>query len=83
MYNRNTALIGGGGGGREGGSLSAYLLYYNLLTADGLALGAAAGLSKANVEFIIFMAIMLHKVHTSVCVRAVDYTSCVCVYVCT
>ena len=30
--------------------------------ADGLALGAAAGLSKTNVEFIIFIAIMLHKV---------------------
>ncbi len=30
--------------------------------ADGLALGAAAGLSKTDVEFIIFIAIMLHKV---------------------
>lgn len=29
--------------------------------ADGLALGAAAGLSKADVELIIFFAIMLHK----------------------
>ena len=33
-------------------------------SADGLALGAAAGLSKTNVEFIIFIAIMLHKVHS-------------------
>ena len=31
-------------------------------TADGLALGAAAGLSKVDVQLIIFMAIMLHKV---------------------
>ncbi len=31
------------------------------VAADGLALGAAAGLSKADVEFIIFLAIMLHK----------------------
>ena len=30
--------------------------------ADGLALGAAAGLSKVDVELIIFLAIMLHKV---------------------
>ncbi len=30
--------------------------------ADGLALGAAAGLSKADVELVIFLAIMLHKV---------------------
>lgn len=30
--------------------------------ADGLALGAAAGLSKADVEMVIFVAIMLHKV---------------------
>ncbi|XP_011405688.1 PREDICTED: zinc transporter ZIP9-B-like [Amphimedon queenslandica] len=29
--------------------------------ADGLALGAAAGLSKSDVEFVIFLAIMLHK----------------------
>ena len=29
--------------------------------ADGLALGAAAGLSKTDVELIIFLAIMLHK----------------------
>ncbi|XP_064403338.1 zinc transporter ZIP9-like isoform X2 [Halichondria panicea] len=29
--------------------------------ADGLALGAAAGLSKADVELVIFLAIMLHK----------------------
>lgn len=29
--------------------------------ADGIALGAAAGLSKADVELIIFFAIMLHK----------------------
>jgi zinc transporter 9 len=29
--------------------------------ADGLALGAAAGLSKTEVEMIIFLAIMLHK----------------------
>ena len=34
----------------------------SLLAADGLALGAAAGLSKADVELIIFFAIMLHKV---------------------
>ena len=31
------------------------------VVADGLALGAAAGLSKADVELIIFLAIMLHK----------------------
>ena len=31
-------------------------------TADGLALGAAAGLRKVEVELIIFLAIMLHKV---------------------
>ena len=30
--------------------------------ADGLALGAAAGLSKTDVELVIFVAIMLHKV---------------------
>ncbi|CAI8017187.1 Zinc transporter ZIP9-A [Geodia barretti] len=29
--------------------------------ADGLALGAAAGLSKVEVQLIIFLAIMLHK----------------------
>ena len=33
-----------------------------ILLADGLALGVAAGLSKTDVEFIIFLAIMLHKV---------------------
>ena len=33
-----------------------------ILTADGLALGAAAGLSKVDVQIIIFLAIMLHKV---------------------
>ena len=32
------------------------------LLADGLALGAAAGLSRVDVELIIFLAIMLHKV---------------------
>ncbi len=38
-------------------------LWFPLLTAaDGLALGAAAGLSKVDVELIIFFAIMLHKV---------------------
>ena len=38
-----------------------------ILTADGLALGAAAGLSKVDVQIIIFLAIMLHKVsHRSV-----------------
>ena len=31
------------------------------VAADGLALGAAAGLSTADVELIIFLAIMLHK----------------------
>jgi TRAP-type mannitol/chloroaromatic compound transport system permease small subunit len=31
--------------------------------ADGLALGAAAGLSKVDVQLIIFLAIMLHKVN--------------------
>lgn len=34
----------------------------SLSVADGLALGAAAGLSKVDVEIIIFLAIMLHKV---------------------
>ena len=33
----------------------------SVILADGLALGAAAGLSKADVELIIFLAIMLHK----------------------
>ena len=33
-----------------------------IFIADGLALGAAAGLSKTDVEFVIFIAIMLHKV---------------------
>ena len=33
----------------------------HITAADGLALGAAAGLSKADVEIIIFFAIMLHK----------------------
>ena len=31
-------------------------------TADGMALGAAAGLKKLDVEMVIFLAIMLHKV---------------------
>ena len=34
------------------------------LLADGLALGAAAGLSKTDVEVVIFLAIMLHKVES-------------------
>ena len=37
---------------------------FHFLVADGLALGAAAGLSKSDVEFVIFLAIMLHKVRT-------------------
>ena len=36
-------------------------LSLSLSSADGLALGAAAGLSKVDVELIIFVAIMLHK----------------------
>jgi hypothetical protein len=35
---------------------------YFLFKADGIALGAAAATSKTNVEIIVFMAIMLHKV---------------------
>jgi len=30
--------------------------------ADGIALGAASATSRFNVELIVFMAIMLHKV---------------------
>ena len=32
------------------------------VTADGVALGAAASMSKMDVEIIVFIAIMLHKV---------------------
>ena len=32
--------------------------------ADGIALGAASATSRFNVEMIVFMAIMLHKVST-------------------
>lgn len=38
------------------------LFFCFFLLADGLALGAAAGLSRVDVELIIFLAIMLHKV---------------------
>ena len=38
-------------------------LYDDLyVTADGVALGAAASMSKMDVEIIVFIAIMLHKV---------------------
>ena len=33
-----------------------------LLSADGIALGAAATTSRTDVEMIVFIAIMLHKV---------------------
>ena len=33
----------------------------SLHVADGIALGAAASASKTDVEFVIFLAIMLHK----------------------
>ena len=33
--------------------------------ADGIALGAASATSRLNVELIVFMAIMLHKVGCS------------------
>ena len=44
--------------------------------ADGLALGAAAGLSKVDVQLIIFLAIMLHKVKCNLeqCVRGCKFT---------
>lgn len=32
--------------------------------ADGIALGAASATNQFNIEFIVFMAIMLHKVKT-------------------
>ena len=44
-----------------------YLFSQCFVLADGLALGAAAGLSKTNVELIIFIAIMLHKVSQAIC----------------
>lgn len=31
--------------------------------ADGIALGAASATNRFNIEFIVFMAIMLHKVN--------------------
>ena len=48
-----------------------YTSYYGdvFLLADGLALGAAAGLSRVDVELIIFLAIMLHKVSNAPVVR--------------
>lgn len=37
--------------------------------ADGVALGAAATTSQADVEAVVFLAIMLHKVLTRFCVN--------------
>ena len=34
-----------------------------LISADGIALGAAATTSQTHVEMIVFVAIMLHKVN--------------------
>jgi zinc transporter 9 len=34
-----------------------------MLTADGIALGAAATTAHTDVEMIVFVAIMLHKVN--------------------
>ena len=48
-----------------------------LLAADGLALGAAAGLGKVDVELIIFLAIMLHKV-SAACLPAVVTSMSLC-----
>lgn len=40
-----------------------FLKKLNLIfTADGIALGAAVSTSKTDVELIVFLAIMLHKV---------------------
>ena len=38
---------------------------YILFSADGVALGAAVSTSKTDVEVIVFVAIMLHKVKKS------------------
>lgn len=49
------------GGGKEK-SLTATLGLVVHAAADGVALGAAATTSQADVEAIVFLAIMLHKV---------------------
>ena len=38
-----------------------YLPSLSPVQADGIALGAVANTSKTDVEFVIFLAIMLHK----------------------
>lgn len=50
-------------GGRER-SVTATLGLVVHAAADGIALGAAATTSQADVELIVFLAIMLHKVNT-------------------
>jgi len=39
-----------------------WLIRFLLLLADGIALGAAATTAQKDVEAIVFLAIMLHKV---------------------
>lgn len=42
------------------------MLNFTVIAADGVALGAAVSTSKTEVEVIVFIAIMLHKVNYSV-----------------
>lgn len=53
---------GGEGGKPTEKSLTATLGLVVHSAADGVALGAAATTSQADVEMIVFLAIMLHKV---------------------
>lgn len=38
------------------------VMWFSIIVADGVALGAAVSTSKTEVEVIVFVAIMLHKV---------------------
>ena len=42
--------------------------------ADGIALGAASATSRFNVELIVFMAIILHKVNSNVKQKSVRFS---------
>ena len=68
---------GGRSSGRGSVSWTATLGLVVHAAADGIALGAAATTNQTDVEMIVFLAIMLHKVSTAFVITTKQiYSSC-------